>query len=511
MRITALETIRCKAFANLLWLRLETDCGLVGLGEAFRNAEASEAYLHETLAPELLGRDPRPVAAHRERIGRVIANRFMGTPSRSIELRGDAAVDLALWDLLAQSLGVPLHRLWGGPVRERIRVYNTCAGPAYNTEPVVGWVSRLAEPGAAPVGAIDDLQAQLDDPVGLARSLLAEGVTALEIWPFDRFAAATGGNAIGPAELEAALAPIRAIRDALGEAVEILVECHGLWRLPAAVRIARALEPYRVFWLEDPIAMHRLDDLRRLKEATGIPLAGSENHGTAHWFREAFALGVIDYAHFDVGWMGGLSEALDVAALARAFDRPIAPHDCVGPVMLAANLQLLAAQPHGLWCETVRAYARGWYREVVEGLPEPEGGTIGFPEGPGLGVRLSPAFLARPDLVRRRSTFGPGRAGQGLPRGPIGLTHGRDQPRGGTPMSFASYLDKAQEKLGDLERILGELGERAGVVDAKAELEAVRERLKALRLQGADLSEEAVRAFTARLDALTSRIGALRG
>jgi len=132
--------------------------------------------------------------------------------------------------------------------------------------------------------------------------------------------------------------------------------------------------------------VHRLDDLRRLEEAVTVPIAGSENHGTAHWFREALALGVIDSAHFDVGRMGGLSDALDVAVLARAFDRPIAPHDCVGPVMLAADFRLLASQPHGLWCETVRAYARGWYREVVEGLPEPEGGTIGFPEGPGLGA-----------------------------------------------------------------------------------------------------------------------------
>ncbi|MCS6780674.1 MAG: hypothetical protein NZ555_13345 [Geminicoccaceae bacterium] len=241
MRVTAIETLRAGAFGNLLWLRLETDAGLEGLGEAFRNAEATEAYVHETLAPELLGRDPRELAAHRERIGRVIANRFMGTPSRSIELRGDAALDIALWDLLAKSLDAPLWRLWGGPVRERIRVYNTCAGPAYNTAPVLGWASRLAEPGASALGPLDDLQAQLDDPGGLARSLLAEGVTALKIWPFDRFARATGGNAIGPRELEAGLAPVRAIREAVGEDVEILIECHGLWRLPAAVAIARAL------------------------------------------------------------------------------------------------------------------------------------------------------------------------------------------------------------------------------------------------------------------------------
>ncbi|HET6468251.1 MAG TPA: hypothetical protein VFG43_07730, partial [Geminicoccaceae bacterium] len=189
MRISAIETLRVEAFGNMLWLRILTDDGVTGLGEAFRNARATEAYIHETLAPWLLGKDALAINAHREAIGRRIGNRFMGTPSRSIEVRGNAAVDIALWDILGKHLGVPLAALLGGRAREKIRVYNTCAGPAYNTAPTVGWVSRLAEPGAAPVAELDDLQAQLDDPAGLARSLLAEGITAMKIWPFDRFAA----------------------------------------------------------------------------------------------------------------------------------------------------------------------------------------------------------------------------------------------------------------------------------------------------------------------------------
>src|SRR5690606_33859611 len=116
---------------------------------------------------------------------------------------------------------------------------------------------------------------------------------------------------------------------------------------------------FDIFWIEDPVEMHRLDDLARFKEATGLAVAGSENHGTAHWYAEAFARGIVDYAHFDVGWMGGISEALDVAALARAHDRCIAPHDCVGPVMLAANMQLVMAMPNAQVLEIVRAYLRG--------------------------------------------------------------------------------------------------------------------------------------------------------
>jgi L-alanine-DL-glutamate epimerase-like enolase superfamily enzyme len=405
LRITALETLRVAGLGNLLWLKVETDEGIGGLGEAFRNAQATEAYIHETLAPWLLGKDPLTINAHREAIGRRIGNRFMGTPSRSIEVRGNAAVDLALWDILGKSLGVPVATLLGGRSRDSIRVYNTCAGPAYNTAPTVGWVSRLVQPGEAPQGAMDDLQAQLDDPAGLARSLLAEGVRAMKIWPFDRFAALTGGSEISAPDLERAMAPVQAIRGAVGAEMDNMIECHGMWRLPAAVRIARALEPFDIFWLEDPIEMHRLDDLERLRQAAGVPIAGSENHGTAHWYQKAFARGLVDHAHFDIGWMGGISEALDVAALARAHDRCIAPHDCVGPVMLAANMQLVMSQANALILETVRAYLRGFYADLVSPLPRIEAGMAHPLDGPGLGVELAPALWQGAGAERRRTAL----------------------------------------------------------------------------------------------------------
>lgn len=403
MHITALETLRVGGLGNMLWLRVLTDAGITGLGEAFRNAEATEAYIHETLAPWLIGKDPRAITFHREAILRRIGNRFMGTPSRSVEIRGNAAVDLALWDILGKSLGVPVADLLGGKAREKIRIYNTCAGPAYNTAPTVEWVSRLAKPGEAPMAALDDLQAQLDDPAGLARSLLAEGITAMKIWPFDRFAAKSGGSEISAGDLDRGLAPVKAIRDAVGGEIDIMIECHGMWRLPAAVRIAKGLEPLDIFWLEDPVEMHHLDDLVRLKQAVAVPIAGSENHGTAHWYAEAFARGVVDYAHFDVGWMGGISEALDVAALARAHDRSIAPHDCVGPVMLAANMQLVMSQPNALILETVRAYLRGFYAEVMQPAPVIENGMALPLSGPGLGVELAGSLWSRPDARMRRS------------------------------------------------------------------------------------------------------------
>ena len=347
-----------------------TDAGITGLGEAFRNAEATEAYIHETLAPWLLGKDPAADQFHREAITRRIGNRFMGTPSRSVEIRGNAAVDLALWDILGKSLGVPVATLLGGACATGSASTTPAPGRPTTPQPTVGWVSRLAEPGAAPMAAARRPAGPARRPGGprpLAAGRGRHGHEDLAVRPLRR--ARPAARRSSAADLEHGLAPVAPIRDAVGGDMDIMIECHGMWRLPAAVRIARALEPYDIFWLEDPIEMHRLDDLERLRQGAGMPIAGSENHGTAHWYAEAFARGLVDYAHFDIGWMGGLSEALDVAALARAHDRCIAPHDCVGPVMLAANMQLVISQANALILETVRAYLRGFYAEVMQPPP----------------------------------------------------------------------------------------------------------------------------------------------
>lgn len=408
MRITGIETLRLTALPNLCWVRLDTDEGVTGLGEAFRNSEATTAYIHETLAPYLLGRDPRTVNAHREAISRVIGNRFMGTPSRSVELRGNSAIDVALWDIRGKSLGVSLVDLLGGPARERIRAYNTCAGYGYNTAVRADWQSDYVRPGqtrqtADPSRPYEDLDAQVERPAELARSLAEMGFEAMKVWPFDAAAKDTGGNSIAAADLKAALQTVEGIREACGHEMDIMLEFHGLWRLPAAVTIGKALEDYGLFWSEDPIEMHRLDDLKRYRDRVALPVAGSENHGSAFWYKDAFAAGLIDYAHFDLGWTGGISDGLDVAALARAYDRAIAPHDCVGPVQFVANLHLAISQPKAVLQEMVRAYYWGYYRDIVTQLPPFEAGYLSLPDGAGLGVELLPDLDRRADAIVRRS------------------------------------------------------------------------------------------------------------
>jgi L-alanine-DL-glutamate epimerase-like enolase superfamily enzyme len=143
--------------------------------------------------------------------------------------------------------------------------------------------------------------------------------------------------------------------------------------------------------------MQNFDDLARYRERVRGRVAGSENLGTLQWYREVFVRGALDVAHFDLAWIGGLSEGQRIAHLAQAFDRSIAPHDCTGPVTLIANVHLLAAAPNALITETVRSHVAGFYRELVTDMPEIQRGYIRPLEKPGLGSALDPALLARKD------------------------------------------------------------------------------------------------------------------
>ena len=334
-----------------------------------------------------------------------VGNHFAGYPSRSIELRGNSAVDLALWDLVGQAASLPCHQLLGGLSRDRIRIYNTCASAAYNRVARGDYNTLLVRPEEAAAAAApeDDLAAQRQRPGELARSLLEEGIGAMKIWPFDAHALPSAGRRIDAGDLRRTVGLVEAIRTAVGDRIDIMLEYHGLWQLPAALQIARALADLDIYWHEDPIAMHQLDDLARYQAAVAGRVAGSENLGTTAWCREALGRGALDVVLFDMAWIGGLTEGRKVAALAEAFDRPIAPHDCTGPVTLVANLHLTLAAPNALILETVRTYTRGFYRDLVTTLPRIEQGYAYPLDAPGLGTTLLPDLKRRPDATVRRS------------------------------------------------------------------------------------------------------------
>lgn len=399
MRIDAIETIRVEEFPNLLWVQVHTDTGLTGLGETFFAARAVEAYIHEIAAPKLLGEDPLAIEKlHRDLVG------YLGFRSSGVEVRGNSAIDIALWDIFGKLTQQPIAQLLGGMSRTRIRTYNTCAGSTYMRGAEGQQTSNYGiDGGAGNRLQHDDLHAFLNHADDLAEELLAEGITAMKIWPFDAAAEQSRGQYISAESLNACLQPLDKIRKRVGDRMDVMVEFHSMWQLVPAMTIARALKDYRPFWLEDPIKMDSLKSLEAYARACEAPICASETLGSMFGFRDLLETGVAGVVMPDVTWCGGISEARKIAALAEAWHLPFAPHDCTGPVALAASTHLALHATNALVQESVRAYYRSWYRDLVTQVPEVDQGYITVPPGPGLGLCLHPELDDRFATHRRVS------------------------------------------------------------------------------------------------------------
>ena len=399
MHIGALQTIRSSDNDNLLWLVLETDTGITGLGESFFAPGAVENFVHEVIAPLVLGRDATRIGA----INRELTRYPVGYASSGVEMRAAAALDMALWDCLGQHSGLPLHTLLGGRARDTIRVYNTCAGPHYVTKArsadVDSWFGRDRE-----LQALDDLYAFENEPERLARDLLAEGITGMKIWPFDRAAFANGGVGITTAQVQDGLRVFQRIRAAVGFEMDLMVELHAMWDLTSAKQIIRAVETIEPLWIEDPVRMDDHRALRELANFTRIPLLASETIAPASSFAPLISSGAAGIVCFDPGWCGGITQARAICELAAAAQVPVAAHDCTGPIGYVAGTHLSFWAPTAMIQETVRAYVRGWYADVVTDLPLIHQGRMSPLTGPGLGTRLKPSFLASAGVTRRLSS-----------------------------------------------------------------------------------------------------------
>jgi galactonate dehydratase len=382
MKITALETIRIAEQPNLMWLMVHTDAGLSGLGETFFGAATVEAHVHEYIAPRVIGRDPLEI----DRLAADLVG-YLGFRSSGAEMRGNSAFDIALWDLFGKAMNQPIAQLLGGFTRREIRTYNTCAGTDY-VKKTSGQVT--ANYGFGTGGDYDDLNGFLNHADELAHSLLEEGITAMKIWPFDQAAEITRGQYISGHDLRKALEPFEKIRRAVGDRMDIMVEFHSMWQLLPAMQIATALTPFQTFWHEDPIRMDSLSSLKRYADVSPAPISASETLATRWGFRDLLETGAAGVVMLDLSWCGGLSEARKIASMAEAWHLPVAPHDCTGPVVLCASTHLSLNAPNALVQESVRAFYRTWYRDLVTALPEVKGGMITVPPGPGLGMELHP-------------------------------------------------------------------------------------------------------------------------
>jgi galactonate dehydratase len=412
MKITSLETIHLPDYPSLLFVAVHTDAGLSGYADTWYVPDAVAGYIHKFAAPMLLGHDPLAIELHWRRLYEVIAH----TVGRGAELRGLSAIDVALWDILGQAAGMPVWQVLGGAARDRIKVYNTCGGPHYGRSAKGG--TGYGTDGSPP-GQYEDLVAFMERADELALDLLAEGIGGMKIWPFDYVAhspggwsdwrgfrgmfdpaiRSLGGHDVSATDLDRGLEPFRKVRRAVGDRMEVMLEGHGLWSLPAALKIARAAEEFRPAWLEDLMRADNVDALAELRRGTMTPILASEYLATRYEFRPLLEKQAVDIVMIDPTWAGGITESKKVCALAEAYKRPVAMHDCTGPFTLYAGIHLAINATNAIYQETVRAYLRVNYPELVTDLPAIEKGHIRAPTRPGLGTSLLPDVRKRPGVT----------------------------------------------------------------------------------------------------------------
>jgi L-alanine-DL-glutamate epimerase-like enolase superfamily enzyme len=407
MRITRLETIWIEAQSsarsagpgrqaapNNLWVRIHTDDGLIGLGETYYLPRAVSAVIHDTYAPLLIGRSALDIENHWNNLFSLV--NFCGFAGA--EMRAISALDIALWDLLGQYTGQPIYNLLGGRSRERILVYNTCVS----------------------AGKHHDYHSFMEGRAGeLAQDLLRQGIKAMKVWPFDQFGPTLAGpanprgkvflwggeSAAGPvghflsdAELKQGVACVEAIRRAAGERMDIAIEGHARWNLPTAVRIARALEPYNIMWLEEIIPPDNVEAYVRLKSETRVPLCVSERLFTRFAFRQVVERHAADIIMPDLAWCGGITETRKICTMADTYYLPVTVHDCIGPVALWAAAHVMLHVPNAMIQETVRGYwDDGWYNDVMTERLQIEDGHLSLAGKPGLGTALREEVIRAPN------------------------------------------------------------------------------------------------------------------
>jgi galactonate dehydratase len=324
---------------NWLFVTVETDAGILGIGEGSGWPRVVEAAVCD-LAQILVGEDAFAI----ERLWQRMHVAIMGHGMSGVVGQGAiGAIDMALWDIKGKALGVPVWQLLGGQVRDRIRAYAHAATPDQ------------------------------------ARAAVAKGYTAIK----------TGGVA-NPVEKAAA------IREAVGDAVDLMVDLHGPpWlTAPDAIAICRALEPLHPLFVEEPLAPEDIAGYRRLRDATRVPLAAGERHGGLHGVAPLLLEGLVDVAQPDSGRAGGITGLRKIAALAEARFATVAPHaGSLGPVAEFAALHLLAAVPNALILEKMDPDWPG-RAQTVTSQPVLRDGQLLVPDAPGLGVAIDEAFVA---------------------------------------------------------------------------------------------------------------------
>ena len=381
MKITAIETHVCHArMRNWIFVKVLTDQpGLHGWGEATLEWHTkSVTGAIEDISSLLIGEDPRRV----EHLWQMMYRQHFWHGHGVVRSTAIAGIDLALWDILGKVANLPCSLLWGGPVRDYVRTYCHLGG-----------------------GKLEDFyRTSADDAkrfAELAQESVENGYTA-----FKTMAVPPTMPIEGLQPIRAAEAAVAAMREAVGDSIDIMVDCHARPSPAMGLQFAKALEPYGLYFFEEPCWPESIDGLAMINAAVSTPIATGERITHSAAFRDLFAARACEVCQVDITHCGGLTEARRIAALADAYRIALAPHNPQGPVSTAASLEFVFSQPSYIICETVMNDVP-WRDDIIDqGFTMEKKGRIVRPNTrPGLGIELNETEIRKhppePEIVER--------------------------------------------------------------------------------------------------------------
>ena len=335
---------------NYVFVKIETDEGITGWGEATAGPLAVATMVDE-FGELLIGKDPGRIEQHWQTL-----YHHFHVRGGVVQLSAISGIEIALWDIKGQALGVPVYELLGGKMREKIWCYGR-------------W------DGLTPELAVENALRHTE-----------EGLTALKGDPFDH------RGLFIPYEAErVAIQKLAAVREAVGDNVELLVEVHGRLAPADAIRIGNAMEPYRPFVYEEPVPPQNLDALARVAEAVNIPLATGERHLTKWDYTELLSRQIVKMIQPDIVQSGGILELKKIAAMAEAHYVGFQPHNPYGPFCTIASLHVDACTPNFMIQE---GGIHPWFQDATIGeFPQQKDGFLPIPTAPGLGVAMNEDWL----------------------------------------------------------------------------------------------------------------------
>ena len=366
MKITRFESFMANAGSrnNYLFVRLHTDGGLTGVGEASLEWQEKtvETLLHEWIEGRIIGRDPFDVE---KVIGGMIRDQYQGGSTVMTAISG---VELAMWDIIGKACNQPVYRLLGGRCHDSIPTYAN------------GWYGNSSTP---------------QEFAERARDVVARGYTALKFDPFG-----TAWKDLEPDEEAKAVLNVAAVREAVGPQTGLIVEIHGRLSEQSAVSVIRKLERFNPLWCEEPVVPESLELLAVVKRKVNLPISAGERLYTLTDFNRLLTARACDVVQPDIAHCGGLLVAKKVAAMAAVNDIRVAPHCSVGPVALAAALHFDVSTPNFMIQETFSEFDGPWRNDLVGGWNPIQNGQLVLTDEPGLGVELNEDAIAEHPYVK---------------------------------------------------------------------------------------------------------------